>query len=170
MHRNFAFSILAAGLVLAPGAAPSQALAADAHDHAAHAAMGDTRQAIVLEPPERAMILTEMRAFLGGVQAITAALARGDMKTVAGAARALGRAATHEMPASLMQKLPQDFRRQGFAVHGDFDQIALDAEQLGDGAHSLKQVAETLAKCVACHATYQLAPAAAGAGADHAAH
>jgi cytochrome c556 len=162
MTSTLPLTVLVAGFCLAAGLA----VAAGEHDH--HSAATDTRQPIVLEPGERAMILTEMRAFLSGVQSITAGMVRNDMKTVATAARALGRAATHEVPPGLMQKLPQDFRRQGFAVHADFDQIALDAEQLGDGAHSLKQLSETLAKCVACHAAYQLAPAPAAT--DHAGH
>jgi hypothetical protein len=162
MIDRIPLKLAAAGLCLAAGLA----LAAGEHDH--HAAMTDTRQPIALEAGERAIVLTEMRAFLTGVQAITAGISGGDMKAVAAASRALGRAATHEVPPSLMQKLPQDFRRQGSAVHADFDQIALDAEQLGDGSHSLKQLSETLAKCVACHATYQLTPAAASA--DHANH
>jgi hypothetical protein len=48
-------------------------------------------------------------------------------------------------------------------VHQDFDRIALDAETMGDTRHALTQLGETLNKCVACHAMYQLAaPAATG--------
>lgn len=122
----------------------------------------DGRQAIVLAPQERGLILTEMRAFLSGLQGMTDALTREDMKTVAATARSLGRAATHEVPPALMAKLPLGFKQLGLSVHGDFDQIALDAESLGDPKHTLAQMGAVMQKCVACHAAFQLqsAPAA----------
>ncbi len=116
----------------------------------------DGRKAIVLAPSERGLILAEMRAFLTGLQGMTAALTQEDMKTVAATARSLGRAATHEVPPALMAKLPLEFKQLGFSVHGDFDQIALDAESLGDPKHTLAQMGAVMQKCVGCHATYQL--------------
>jgi hypothetical protein len=122
----------------------------------------DGRKAIVLAPEERGLILTEMRGFLSGIQTLTTALTQEDMKTVAATARSLGRAATHEVPPALMAKLPLEFKQLGFSVHGDFDQIALDAESLADPKHTLAQLGAVMQKCVGCHATYQLqsAPAA----------
>jgi hypothetical protein len=35
--------------------------------------------------------------------------------------------------------------------------MALDAESLGDPAHTLAQLTKTLGQCVACHASYELA-------------
>lgn len=116
----------------------------------------DGRKAIVLAPQERGLILAEMRAFLSGLQTLTTALTQDDMKTVAKTARSLGRAATHEVPPALMAKLPLEFKQLGFSVHGDFDQIALDAESLGDPKHTLAQVGTMMQKCVACHSTFQL--------------
>lgn len=116
----------------------------------------DTRTAIQLTPPQRALVLTEMRQFLSGLQQITAALSQDDMVTVAGVARSLGSPMTHHVPADLKQALPEEFRRQGFSVHSDFDRIALDAESLGDAGHTLSQLGETLSKCVACHTAYQI--------------
>lgn len=138
-------------------AAFSPVLSADDHGTA------PARQTIRLAPEERAVVLTEMRAFLSGVQGITEALTREDMKGVAGHARALGRAATHEVPPALMKKLPTGFRQLGFSVHTDFDQMALDAESLGDPKHTMKQLATTLSKCVACHATFALPGEESGA-------
>jgi len=122
----------------------------------------DGRAAIVLEPGERALILGEMRGFLSGIQTMTDALTREDMKTVAKTARSLGRAASAEVPPALMGKLPLEFKKLGFSVHSDFDQMAMDAESLGDAKHTLTQLSGTLQKCVACHATFQLQAAAAG--------
>jgi hypothetical protein len=122
----------------------------------ATAGEADTRSLILLSPQHRALVLTEMRQFLSGLQQITDALSRDDMETVAREARTLGTAMSHHMPADLKQALPPEFRKLGHAVHSSFDQIALDAESLGDSQHSLSQLGETLSRCVACHSTYQI--------------
>lgn len=115
----------------------------------------DQRQAIVLEPAERAFVLTEMRGFLTTVQGITDAISRQDMETVARLAKGSGIATTAGTPVTLKTKLSLQFKQIGLSVHRDFDQLALDAEQLGDPAHSLRQLSDITAKCVACHATFQ---------------
>lgn len=116
----------------------------------------DGRVAIVLKAGERRLVLEEMRTFLSGIQTITEALTKDDMQTVAKTAHALGRAASQGVPVQLMGKLPLEFKTLGFSVHGDFDQMALDAESLGDSKHTLSQLSATLQKCVACHVAYQL--------------
>lgn len=129
------------------------ALAQDVH---AHAPGHDSRIVLELTPSERAMILDEMRMFLDGVQKMTAAFGKQDMPAVAEAARGLGQKLVHEVPPELRAKLPMGFRQLGFSVHGDFDQIALDADSLKDVSTSLNQLSATLQKCMACHATYQI--------------
>jgi len=116
----------------------------------------DGRLAIVLEPAERAFVLGEMRGFVAGLQQLTAALARDDMKAAAAAARGMGMGAAHAAPAPMVGKLPLEFKTLGFGVHREFDTIALDAESLGDPTHTLTQLAGTLGKCVACHSAYQI--------------
>jgi hypothetical protein len=130
--------------------------AAHAQDPHPHASGHDGRAALELAPAERAMILEEMRLFLDGVQKMTAALGKQDMPATAQAARALGQVMVHEVPPALRAKLPMEFRQLGFAVHREFDQIALDAESMGDVSHSLGQLSATLQKCVSCHAVYQI--------------
>jgi hypothetical protein len=104
-----------------------------------------------------------MRQFLDGVQQMTSALGRQDMPAAADAARGMGQKLAHALPPALGAKLPQEFRQLGFAVHRDFDQIALDADSLQDLNTSLNQLSATLQKCVSCHATYQIrTPAFAG--------
>ncbi|HMN75207.1 MAG TPA: hypothetical protein PKC97_04020 [Burkholderiaceae bacterium] len=115
----------------------------------------DGRTAIVLEAGERDFVLAEMRGFVSGLQQITAALARDDMKAVAAAARRLGMGAAHSAPVALVGKLPLAFKTLAFSVHRDFDAIALDADSLGDAKHSLGQLADTLGKCAACHSDYR---------------
>lgn len=122
----------------------------------------DRRIALRLDPAERVRVLTEMRGFLIATQQITAAAVRNDAAAVASAAKPMGMAAGG-VPAALAAKLPLEFKQLGHSVHQDFDRIALDAEAMGDARHALAQLSETLNKCVACHAMYQIAsPAAAG--------
>jgi hypothetical protein len=116
----------------------------------------DGRAAIVLEPGERAFVLREMRGLVAGLQSITEALSRDDMKGVAQAARGLGMAAAHDAPPAMVGKLPLEFKTLGFSLHRDFDGIADDAEALGGSKHTLAQLSATLGKCVACHAAFQI--------------
>ena len=117
----------------------------------------DGRQAIILEPSERAMVLSEMRQFLAGIQGMLEAAERNDAAAIARIARPLGLSATRHVPASLAAKLPLEFKTLGHGVHDDFDRIAMDAEALNDVRLSLSQLAATMKKCVACHAAYQIA-------------
>ncbi|MBW8330295.1 MAG: hypothetical protein K0M48_14425 [Thiobacillus sp.] len=130
--------------------------AAHAQDPHAHTPAADTRAILPLTPDERAVLLDEMHRFLDGVQKITAALGREDMPAVVAAARGVGQKMAHEVPPALRAKLPMEFRQLGASVHGDFDQIALDAESLKDVSYSLSQLSATLQKCVSCHTMYQI--------------
>ena len=139
-------------VVLAVGAVAYRLLSGG-HTHVAD----DGREEIVLAAADRDLVLAEMRAFLGVVQGITVALSRDELTTAAALARSVGAAAVGQMPPNLMQALPLDFKTLGHSVHADFDQLALDAEQLGDTNHSLRQLGDILDKCVTCHARYRLA-------------
>ena len=117
----------------------------------------DGRVTILLEPSERAVVLNEMRHFLAGIQQILEAAERNDAAAIIKIARPLGMAAAHAVPAGLPAKLPLEFKTLGHSVHGDFDRIAMDAEAMQDVRLSLRQLGEAMKKCVACHATYQIA-------------
>jgi cytochrome c556 len=116
----------------------------------------DGRQALLLEPAERDLVLGEMRAFLASVQAITQGLSEEDMATVVTAARQVGANAQQAVPGSLVGKLPLSFKQLGFDTHRKFDLLALDAEQLGDPSHTLEQLSDLMQNCVACHAMYRI--------------
>lgn len=118
----------------------------------------DNRSAILLEPGERDLVLTEMRGFLTSVQQIMHGISANDMKLVAAAAKHSGSAAVHEVPASLIAKLPLEFKKLGFDTHGKFDQLALDADQMGDPAQSLQQISTLMNNCLACHQAYRIDP------------
>jgi hypothetical protein len=115
----------------------------------------DGRTVILLDRNERALVLSEMRVFLESVQQITSGISDNDMERVVEYARKSGRKAQMEVPGSLIGKLPLSFKQLGHGTHAGFDQLALDAEQLGDPDHSLSQLSALLENCVTCHATYR---------------
>ncbi len=115
----------------------------------------DGRLAIQLNVDERDLVLMEMRVFLESVQQITSGISEDDMEKVSVSARKSGRSAQMEVPGSLVGKLPLTFKKLGFDTHAKFDEMALDAEQLGDSDHTLSQLNELLKNCVACHAAYR---------------
>jgi len=116
----------------------------------------DGRTAIILEPAERDFVLAEMRVFLGSVQGILVSANGDNMQTVATAARRSGMSAQGQVPDALVGKLPLSFKTLGFDTHKRFDQLALDAGQLGDKDHALEQLAELMNNCIACHEQYRL--------------
>ena len=122
----------------------------------------DGRLAILLEPTERALMLREMRSFVTGLQLISDALSRDDMKGVAKVAREMGTAKAHDVPLAMLGKLPLGFKTLAFSVHGGFDTIAIDAETIGKPKHTLAQLSDVLQKCVACHSSYQVKAATTG--------
>lgn len=117
--------------------------------------INENRLAIRLNEGERTLVLSEMRVFLQSVQQITQSIAEDDMAAVVSAARSSGRSAQAEVPGSLVGKLPLPFKKLGFDTHAKFDELALDAEQLGDRDHALTQLSVLLQNCVSCHATFR---------------
>lgn len=116
----------------------------------------DGRVSIQLNGAERDLVLSEMRMFLSSIQTMTENLPKGNMAAVVTAARTVGRAAQQAVPASLMGKLPMEFKQLGFDTHTKFDQLALDAEQMGDSEQVLVQMGTLMQNCVACHAAYRI--------------
>ncbi len=125
------------------------------------AASTDRRARLPLTVTERDLVLTEMRGLLTSSQTILEAALSNDLPRAAHAARAAGMGEVEHIPPEikgpLIGKLPLEFKQLGFSVHRDFDQIALDAESLGDRDHTLRQLAQLMQKCVACHASYAIA-------------
>lgn len=123
----------------------------------------DGRIAIELDPSERDLLLVEMRNFLISVNGIVAGLAEDEVniEMVAAAARKSGKAVATSVPPALMAKLPMDFKQQGFAVHGAFDELAVAVEQGEDREMLLMRLNDQLTRCSACHAGYKAIPTAA---------
>ena len=116
----------------------------------------DGRLAIQMNAGERDIVLAEMRAFLETVQNIVQGITNDDMKLVAESARKVGKAAQGDVPGSLVGKLPMKFKKLGFDTHTRFDQLALDASDMGDKDTVLKQLETLMQNCVGCHAAYRI--------------
>ena len=120
----------------------------------------DQRSEIALADSESAFIRREMRGLLESVRDILEAAQAGDHARIATVARRSGMngpEATH-IPKSLVPKLPPEFKKLGLATHRGFDQIALDAEQIGAADLAVKQLVQVMGNCVACHASWRLVP------------
>lgn len=116
----------------------------------------DQRQVLPLNEMQRNHLLGEMRMLLTGTGAILEALARDDMAAVARHARSLGMEMPHKVEGHANHGFPEQFMQMGMAMHQGFDKIAQDAELKKDSKHTLQQLGETLGRCTACHATYQI--------------
>jgi cytochrome c556 len=57
---------------------------------------------------------------------------------------------------ALMAKLPVEFKSLGMSVHHDMDDLAAAAEAGKTSQELLGSLGQTLSKCVACHASWQL--------------
>ena len=120
------------------------------------AAGTDGRTAIMLHPAERELVLSEMRGLLIATQGILEGANQGDIPQIIKAARAAGMAGTADVNPALMAKLPLAFKALGMSVHHEMDEIAKAADDGRPTAELLKMTSDTLTKCVACHAAWQL--------------
>lgn len=119
-------------------------------------ASDDGRTAIIMSAGERDLVLAEMRGFLVGLQAITAGIAEKDMAAVSESAHAVGVANAQGVPASLMGKLPLEFKTLGMKTHKAFDELAVEAQDMGNEQIILTKVSELMLNCTTCHAAFRL--------------
>lgn len=116
----------------------------------------DGRSIILLDESERTFFLNEMRNFLIAVQQISDAIEKDDMAQVAASAKKVGSGDLAHVPAGIMAKLPIAAKKMGLSTHRAFDQMAMDAESLGDKDHTLSQLNKILPTCTACHSLYRI--------------
>jgi len=116
----------------------------------------DGRAAIVLHPGERDLVLSEMRGLLVATQQILEGANQNDMQRISKAAHAAGMAGAADVNPALMAKLPIEFKQLGMSVHREMDDIAKAAEGGKSPAEILQMASDTLNKCVACHAAWQI--------------
>ncbi len=116
----------------------------------------DGRQAIVLEPHQRDLVLAEMRAFVDSLREITLALGAEDPAMFQKAALKVGLKAQKGVPLDLMKALPLGFKKLGMDTHQKFDDLAALAERGASTEELLTELSQLLNNCVACHAAFQL--------------
>jgi len=116
----------------------------------------DRRIKLSLPADERHLVLNEMRNFVIAIHEITSGVATDDMDAVTITARRMGSRASGEVPPQVTAKLPTTFKQLAGKVHSTFDMIAMDAEDIGDGMHTIEQLSELTSHCIACHAIYQI--------------
>ena len=122
-----------------------------------HTAPGSAgRTAIVLHSAERDLVLSEMRGLLAATQGILEGVTQNDSQRIIQAASAAGMASAADVNPALMTKLPLEFKSLGMSVHHDMDEISKAAATGVSSAEILKMATNTLHKCVACHAAWQL--------------
>ncbi|MEW8323202.1 MAG: hypothetical protein AB2606_11215 [Candidatus Thiodiazotropha taylori] len=110
---------------------------------------------IYLTAIEREAVLSEMRGFVESTAGIVKGISAENMEMVTESARKSGRGAGAHMPHTLHKKLPVSFKKLGSDTHRRFDELALDAEQLGDSGHALSQLGALLDNCVSCHSSFR---------------
>ena len=115
----------------------------------------DGRTAILLTESERDFVLSEMRGLLEAVETITYELSEDNMAGVAEAAESVGMGSAGGEPLTLIAKLPLEFKTLGMSTHNAFDDLAMEAEDMGDGAVVLGQLSAILTNCTGCHAGYR---------------
>lgn len=116
----------------------------------------DGRIAVMLQGPERDLVLTEMRGMLMAVRGISEGLAENRRADVVQAARDGGSSAMGGVPMSLMAKLPLDFKGMGLAMHKGFDELAAAAEHGESTDKLLGRLSGQLNQCVGCHQGYRI--------------
>lgn len=117
-------------------------------------AMPDNRMVIPVTKSERNQLLNEMREFLHGLHNIQHAIGRKDMKSLAVTARPMG-PLLDRTPASLKEKLPEEFTQLAIAQNEAFEALAKMAENKAEVGVLLEQTAEIITYCSGCHDTYR---------------
>jgi hypothetical protein len=116
--------------------------------------MPDNRMVIQVTKSERNQVLVEMREFLHGLHNIQHAIGRKDMKSLAVTARPMG-PLLDRTPASLKEKLPEEFTQLAIAQNEAFLSLAKMAENKADVGDLLEQTAEIITYCSGCHDAYR---------------
>ncbi len=129
-------------------------------------AMPDNRMVIPVTKTERNQVLIEMREFLHGLHNIQHAIGRKDMKSLAITAKPMG-PVLERIPASLKEKLPEEFVQLAIAQNEAFNSLAKMAGNKAEASELLNQTAEIITYCSGCHDSYRfevVAPTKTGSG------
>ncbi|HHI82593.1 MAG TPA: hypothetical protein ENJ99_05520 [Rhizobiales bacterium] len=125
--------------------------------HAAASGPKDERTLVKIKPEWKAHLKYDMRnGLLPTVQSIINALAEGDMKAAAAAARTRGMAHMKKMNKQMMAELPMGMKAIGKPMHLAFDAVANEAETSGNPKAVLGKLGDVITFCTSCHNAYRL--------------
>lgn len=150
-----AAGVLTAGALVALGSGAAQA-------------QDDARQAILVTPAQRNMMLAEMRGLLTSVNGVLRGVATGDtalMRTSAAAAgmeamrrqhmgQGMGQAMGQGM--GMGGQMPAAFRQLGHSTHAGFDSLAVAIAAGADQGAVVSRLAGLTSNCVSCHSAFRL--------------
>lgn len=114
----------------------------------------DNRMVINVTLAEKNQVLFEMRDFLHGLHNINLTLAKQDMPALAKNARPMGML-LERMPASLKERLPEDYTQLAIAMNEAFQNLARNAETKNDMRQTHEDLAEVMTYCSGCHDTFR---------------
>jgi len=115
----------------------------------------DDREVIWVSAKEKAMLLSDMRAFLVASQKVLEANLAGDMKTVEEAARLVGVKLFKDMPEDINAKFPISFTMIGPRAYIGFEAIVYEAAGSGNREAIFSHLAQLQKNCIACHALFR---------------
>ena len=142
--------------ILIAGAASTTTLPALAQR--APQATGDPREAVALNPAEAEEMLAGMRTYLETIQGIVAAMAENQIDRVPQIASKSGAKMLRDVNPVTGLKAPIGFSMMSFDTHDKFDKLAEKARTGTSRSEVLADLRDILGNCIACHASYRLAP------------
>jgi len=116
----------------------------------------DGRTAVIISKSERTKILGDMRKFLEHVQTMVEAIGDQDIETFSTAASGVGFIQEKAPPATLVAKLPLEFKTMGLNTHKAFDELAKLADETKDFQLVAKELSIIMTNCTYCHQTFRL--------------
>jgi len=116
----------------------------------------DGRTAVIVTKAERLHVLGDMRKFLEHVQSMVEAIGDKDMEIFSTAASGVGLIQEPTLPASLVSKMPLEFKTLGTATHTAFDDLAKLADESGDFQLVAQELSLIMSNCTYCHRSYRL--------------
>lgn len=114
----------------------------------------DIRQSIIVTAKERNQVLFEMRENLHSLFNLHLALSKNDFQAASVAARPIGNL-LDQIPASMRERLPEEFVQISIAMRESFDLLAKVSEEKKDMSAVQAQLAESMTYCSGCHDTYR---------------
>ncbi|MBE7413003.1 MAG: hypothetical protein L6Q54_03765 [Leptospiraceae bacterium] len=119
----------------------------------------DKRIAILLNPSEKELVLSEMRTLLTVIHETLILLSKEDYNAAAKKSKEGGMDLVENLAAaekSILLKIPIEFKKLGFGTHEAFDNFSKSILEKKPYPILMKELGELTSRCVACHSAYKL--------------